>query len=143
MAFLEENLPSEAEALDRSRSSSQRPGLGPSLAAADVRQRLAGPQGTRLEFGGRNATILQQYVYQMELVAAAGLPELQPPGRRHHRRVADLVRTRRQQQKWAVPILRAEITASLDERSPEPVPTWRRCEPGQCSNPAWTATTSW
>lgn len=41
MAFLDEPVPPEAEALERSGSSSHVPGLGASLAAADVRQRVA------------------------------------------------------------------------------------------------------
>ena len=66
VAFLDEHLPPEAEALDRSRSSSDVPEW------ARRWQRLMFDNGWLVpgnppEFGGRNATILQQYVYQLEL----------------------------------------------------------------------------
>ena len=46
------------------------------------------------EFGGRNATVLQQFVHLEELCRAADLPQLQPAGRQHHCGVADFVRHR-------------------------------------------------
>ena len=66
VAFLDEHLPPEAEALDRSRSSSDVPDW------ARRWQRLMFDNGWLVpgnppEFGGRNATILQQYAYQLEL----------------------------------------------------------------------------
>ena len=68
VAFLEEHLPSEAEAgaLERPRSSSHIPGW------ARRWQRLLFDNGWLLpgnppEFGGRNASLLQQYVHLDEL----------------------------------------------------------------------------
>ena len=66
VAFLDQHLPLEAEALDRSWSSSHVPDW------ARRWQRLMFDSGWLVpgnppEFGGRNATILQQYAYQLEL----------------------------------------------------------------------------
>jgi len=117
VAFLDAHLPADAEAIERPRSSSHIPGW------ARRWQRLLFDQGWLLpgnppEFGGRNATLLEQYVYLQEL------------GRRHIYRsfnpqgvgiiAASLLTfgTREQKQRWAVPILRAEITASLGMSEP-------------------------
>jgi alkylation response protein AidB-like acyl-CoA dehydrogenase len=66
VAFLDEHLPTPDEALERSKSSSDVPEW------ARRWQRLMFDNGWLLpgyppEFGGRNATILQQYVHQEEL----------------------------------------------------------------------------
>ena len=117
VTFLDAHLPADAEAIERPRSSSHIPGW------ARRWQRLLFDQGWLLpgnpsEFGGRNATLLEQYVYLQEL------------GRRHIYRsfnpqgvgiiAASLLTfgTREQKQRWAVPILRAEITASLGMSEP-------------------------
>ena len=117
VAFLEENLPSEAEALDRSRSSSHVPDW------ARRWQRLMFDSGWLVpgnppEFGGRNATILQQYVYQMELSRRRVYQSYNPQGVGIIAASLISFGTREQQQKWAVPILRAEITASLGMSEP-------------------------
>ena len=139
VAFLDENLPSEAEALDRSWSSSHVPDW------ARRWQRLMFDNGWLVpgnppEFGGRNATILQQYVYQMELSRRRVYQTYNPQGVGIIAASLISFGTREQQQKWAVPILRAEITASLG-----------MSEPGAGSDLAslrtradrGTATTSW
>ena len=51
--------------------------------------------GNPPEFGGRNATLLQQFVHLEELSPAPDLPQLQPAGPRHHRRVDPVLRHRR------------------------------------------------
>ena len=73
VAFLDEHLPTDDEALERSRSSSHVPDW------ARRWQRLMFDNGWLLpgyppEFGGRNATILQQYVHQEELARRRRLP---------------------------------------------------------------------
>ncbi|MDT5075386.1 MAG: hypothetical protein QOJ80_23, partial [Mycobacterium sp.] len=65
VAFLDQNAPADAQALDRPRSSSHVPDW------ARRWQRLQFDNGWLVpgnppEFGGRNATILQQYVLQAE-----------------------------------------------------------------------------
>ncbi len=117
VAFLDEHLPSEAEALDRSRSSSHVPEW------ARRWQRLMFDNGWLVpgnppEFGGRNATILQQYAYQLELSRRRVYQTYNPQGVGIIAASLISYGTHEQQQKWAVPILRAEKTASLGMSEP-------------------------
>ncbi|OBG15487.1 acyl-CoA dehydrogenase [Mycolicibacterium celeriflavum] len=116
-AFLDEHLPSDAVALERSRSSSDVP------AWARDWQRLMFDNGWLLpghppEFGGRNATILQQYVHQQELARRRVYLTYNPQGVGIISASLISFGTPEQQQRWAVPILRAEITASLGMSEP-------------------------
>ncbi|BBY46489.1 acyl-CoA dehydrogenase family protein [Mycolicibacterium celeriflavum] len=116
-AFLDEHLPSDAVALERSRSSSDVP------AWARDWQRLMFDNGWLLpghppEFGGRNATILQQYVHQQELACRRVYLTYNPQGVGIISASLISFGTPEQQQRWAVPILRAEITASLGMSEP-------------------------
>jgi alkylation response protein AidB-like acyl-CoA dehydrogenase len=116
-AFLDEHLPTEADTLERPRSASHMP------AWARRWQRLLFDNGWLLpteppEFGGRNATILQHYVYLEELCRRKIYHSFNPQG-------VDIVAasllsfgTEEQKHRWAVPILRAEITASLGMSEP-------------------------
>ena len=79
VAFLDEHLPSEADALERSRSSSHIPEW------ARHWQRLMFDNGWLLpgyppEFGGRNATLRQQYVHQQELARRRAYLTFNPQG---------------------------------------------------------------
>src|SRR3982074_3696427 len=79
MAFLDTYLPSEADAFERSRSSSHIPEW------ARRWQRLMFDNGWLLpgfppEFGGRNATLLQQYVHQQELARRRAYLTFNPQG---------------------------------------------------------------
>jgi alkylation response protein AidB-like acyl-CoA dehydrogenase len=116
-AFLDENLPPEAAALERSRSSSHVPGW-----ARDW-QRLMFDNGWLLpgyppEFGGRNATLLQQYVHQQELAHRRVYLTFNPQGVGIISASLISFGTPEQQRRWAVPILRAEMTASLGMSEP-------------------------
>jgi alkylation response protein AidB-like acyl-CoA dehydrogenase len=116
-AFLDQHLPSDAAALERSRSSSDVPGW-----ARDW-QRLMFDHGWLLpgyppEFGGRNATILQQYVHQQELARRRVYLTYNPQGVGIISASLISFGTPEQQRRWAVPILRAEITASLGMSEP-------------------------
>jgi alkylation response protein AidB-like acyl-CoA dehydrogenase len=116
-AFLDEHLPPEAETLERPRSVSHMP------AWARRWQRLLFDNGWLLpaqppEFGGRNATILQQFVYLEELSRRRIFHSFNPQG-------VDIIAasllsfgTDEQKHSWAVPILKAEITASLGMSEP-------------------------
>src|SRR3954465_13557764 len=115
--FLDEHLPSEAETLERPRSVSHMPQW-----ARDW-QRLLFDNGWLLpaqppEFGGRNATVLQQYVYLAELCKRRIYHSFNPQG--VNIIAASLISfgTDEQKRRWAVPILRAEITASLGMSEP-------------------------
>jgi alkylation response protein AidB-like acyl-CoA dehydrogenase len=117
VAFLDEHLPPDAEAVERSRSSSHIPEW------ARRWQRLMFDSGWLLPgnppgFGGRNATILQQYVHQQELAHRRSYLTFNPQGVGIISASLISFGTQEQQQKWAVPILRAEITASLGMSEP-------------------------
>lgn len=117
IAFLDEHLPSDAEALDRSHSSSDVPEW------ARRWQRLMFDNGWLCpghppEFGGRNATILQQYVHQEELARRRSYLTFNPQGVGIISASLISFGTPEQQKRWAIPILRAEITASLGMSEP-------------------------
>ena len=117
VAFLDEHLPSDAEALERSHSSSDVPQW------ARRWQRLMFENGWLCpghppEFGGRNATILQQYVHQVELTRRGAYLTFNPQGVGIIAASLISFGTAEQQQKWAIPILRADITASLGMSEP-------------------------
>ncbi|HET6734109.1 acyl-CoA dehydrogenase family protein [Mycobacterium sp.] len=117
VAFLDEHLPSDTEALERSRSSSHIPQW------ARHWQRLMFDHGWLLpgyppEFGGRNATILQQYVHQEELARRRAYLTFNPQGVGIISASLISFGTPEQRRRWAVPILRAEMTASLGMSEP-------------------------
>lgn len=117
VAFLDEHLPDEAAAAERSRSTAHLPEW------ARKWQRLLFDHGWLLpanppEFGGRNAGILQLYVYREELSRRRIYHSFNPQG--VGTVVASLLTfgTDEQKRRWAVPILRAEMTASLGMSEP-------------------------
>ena len=116
-AFLDANLPSEAETTERPRSVSHMP------AWARRWQRLLFDNGWLLpgqppEFGGRNATILQQFVNLEELCNRRIYHSFNPQG--VNIVAASLISFGSDEQKhrWAVPVLRGEMTASLGMSEP-------------------------
>jgi alkylation response protein AidB-like acyl-CoA dehydrogenase len=116
-AFLDAHLPDQAETLERPRSVSHMPSW------ARRWQRLLFDNGWLLptqppQFGGRNATVLQQYVYLDELCRRRIYHSFNPQG--VNIVAASLISfgTDEQKQRWAVPVLRAEITASLGMSEP-------------------------
>ena len=80
IAFLDEHLPDEAETTERSRSTADIPEWARRGSACMFDHGWLLP-GNPPEFGGRNATILQQFVHREELSKRQDLPELQPAGR--------------------------------------------------------------
>src|SRR3984885_3492748 len=117
VAFLDEHLPREAQTFERSRSSSDIP------AWARRWQRLLFDHGWLLpgnlpEFGGRNATVLQQYVHAEELSRRRIYLSFNPQGVGIIAASILSFGTSEQKQRWAVPILRAEMTASLGMSEP-------------------------
>lgn len=117
VAFLDAHLPAEAEALERPRSSSHVPEW------ARRWQRLLFDSGWLLpgnppEFGGRNATLLQQHVYFEELGRRRIYQSFNPQGVGIIAASLLSFGTPEQKQRWAVPILRAEMTASLGMSEP-------------------------
>ncbi len=116
-AFLDDHLPSEAETLERPTSVSHMPQW-----ARDW-QRLLFDNGWLLpaqppEFGGRNATVLQQFVHLDELCRRRIYHSFNPQG--VNIVAASLISFGSDEQKhrWAVPVLRGEMTASLGMSEP-------------------------
>jgi alkylation response protein AidB-like acyl-CoA dehydrogenase len=118
VAFLYEHLPSGAEATaERSRSTSHVPEW------ARRWQRLQFDHGWLLpgnppEFGGRNAGILEQFVHREELARRRIYHSFNPQGVGIIAASLLSFGTEEQKRRWAVPILRAEITASLGMSEP-------------------------
>lgn len=116
--FLDANLPSEAEAAaERSRSTSHVPQW------ARRWQRLQFDHGWLLpgnppEFGGRNAGILEQFVHREELARRRIYHAFNPQGVGIIAASLLSFGTDEQKQRWAVPILRADLTASLGMSEP-------------------------
>jgi alkylation response protein AidB-like acyl-CoA dehydrogenase len=116
-AFLDENIPPASETLERPRSVSHMP------AWARRWQRLLFDNGWLLpsqppEFGGRNATVLQQFVYLEELSRRRIYHSFNPQGVNIVAASLLSFGSDEQKQRWAVPVLRAEITASLGMSEP-------------------------
>jgi alkylation response protein AidB-like acyl-CoA dehydrogenase len=116
-AFLDENLPPEAETAERSLSSSHVPQW------ARRWQRLLFDNGWLLpanppEFGGRGASVIEQYVHIEELSKRNIYHSFNPQGLGIVAASLLTFGTDEQKRRWAVPILRAEITASLGMSEP-------------------------
>jgi len=116
-AFLDENVPPASETSERPRSVSHMPQW------ARRWQRLLFDNGWLLpsqppEFGGRNATVLQQFVYLEELCRRRIYHSLNPQGVNIVAASLLSFGSEEQKHRWAVPILRAEITASLGMSEP-------------------------
>ncbi|MDX6741025.1 acyl-CoA dehydrogenase family protein [Actinocorallia sp. A-T 12471] len=116
-AFLDAHLPAEAEAGERPRSTAHIPDW------ARPWQRLLFDEGWLLpgnppEFGGRNASILQQYVHLAELARRRIYHSFNPQGLGIIAASLLSFGSDEQKRRWAVPILRAEITAALGMSEP-------------------------
>ncbi|OBJ51541.1 acyl-CoA dehydrogenase family protein [Mycobacterium sp. 1423905.2] len=117
VAFLEQHLPAEAAGCERPRSCSHIPDW------AGRWQRKLFDHGWLLpgnppEFGGRNASLLQQYVHLEELARRRIYLTFNPQGVGIIAASLLTFGTPEQKQRWAVPILRAEKTASLGMSEP-------------------------
>ncbi|BBY96610.1 acyl-CoA dehydrogenase family protein [Mycolicibacterium fallax] len=117
VAFLDEHLPDAAVAVQRSGSTADVPPW-----ARDW-QRVMFDAGWLVpgyppEFGGRNATILQQYVWNQELCKRRIYQSYNPQGVGIIAASLLTFGTDEQKQRWAVPILRAELTAALGMSEP-------------------------
>ncbi|MFF0224091.1 acyl-CoA dehydrogenase family protein [Streptomyces sp. NPDC004629] len=117
-AFLDARLPTEAEARERSRSSGHIPEW------ARRWQRTLFETGWLLpgqppEYGGRNATLPQQLAHLEELARRRIYHSFNPQGLGIVAASLLTFGTEEQKRRWAVPILRAEITAALGMSEPE------------------------
>ena len=116
-AFLDANLPSEAEALARPQSSSDVPEW-----AARWQRKLFDAgwllPGNPPEHGGRNATLPQQFAHREELSRRRIYHSFNPQGIGIIAASILTFGTEEQKRQWAIPILRAELTASLGMSEP-------------------------
>ncbi|WP_106402543.1 acyl-CoA dehydrogenase family protein [Actinocorallia populi] len=117
-AFLDAHLPKEAEELERPRSTAHIPEW------ARRWQRLLFEEGWLLpanppEFGGRNASLLQQYVHLEELARRRIYHSFNPQGLGIIAASLLSFGTEEQKHRWAVPVLRAEKTAALGMSEPD------------------------
>ncbi len=117
VGFLDEHLPDEAATTERPQSCSDIPQW------ARRWQRLQFDHGWLLpgnppEYGGRNATVLQQYAHQEELSKRRIYHSYNPQGVGIVAASILSFGTEDQKQRWAVPILRAEMTASVGMSEP-------------------------
>jgi alkylation response protein AidB-like acyl-CoA dehydrogenase len=117
VAFLAEHLPTEAEATERPRSSSHIPGWARQWQRLQFEHGWLVP-GNPPEFGGRNASLLQQYVHLEELSRRRIYHSFNPQGLGIIAASLLTFGSPEQKQRWAVPILRAEITGSLGMSEP-------------------------
>ena len=116
-AFLDAHLPSEAEATPRPKSSADIPEW------ARRWQRTLFDAGWLLpanppEYGGRNATLQQQFAHLAELSRRRIYHSFNPQGLGIIAASVLSFGTTEQKQRWAIPILRAEITAALGMSEP-------------------------
>ncbi|HWU05955.1 MAG TPA: acyl-CoA dehydrogenase family protein, partial [Streptomyces sp.] len=117
-AFLDARMPPQAQARERSRSSADVPGW------ARRWQRTLFDEGWLLpgqppEYGGRNATLPQQLAHLEELAHRRIYHSFNPQGLGIIAASLLTFGTKEQKRRWAVPILRAEITAALGMSEPE------------------------
>ncbi|ACC43155.1 acyl-CoA dehydrogenase family protein [Mycobacterium marinum] len=117
ISFLDRNLPDQAAGMERPRSCSHVPEW------ARRWQRLLFDNGWLIpgnppEFGGRNASLLQQYVHLQELARRRLYRSFNPQGVGIIAESLLSFGTPEQKRRWAVPILRAEMTASLGMSEP-------------------------
>jgi alkylation response protein AidB-like acyl-CoA dehydrogenase len=117
VAFLDEHVPAEVETAERSLSSSDVPDWARRWQQVQFEHGWLVP-GYPPEFGGRNATVLQQYVHLEELSRRRICQSFNTQGVGIIAASLISFGTPEQQQCWAVPILRAEITASLGMSEP-------------------------
>lgn len=115
--FLAEHLPTQAQAAERPSSTSHVPEWSRRW------QRLQFEHGWLLpgnppEFGGRNANILQQFVHREELSRRRIYHCFNPQGVGIIAASLLSFGTEEQKRRWAVPILRADKTASLGMSEP-------------------------
>ncbi|MER6957142.1 acyl-CoA dehydrogenase family protein [Streptomyces sp. NPDC000618] len=117
-AFLDDRLPTEAQARTRSRSSADVPDW-----ARDWQRTLFDHgwllPGQPPEYGGRNATLPQQLAHLEELARRRIYHSFNPQGLGIIAASLLTFGSQEQKSRWAVPILRAEITAALGMSEPE------------------------
>jgi alkylation response protein AidB-like acyl-CoA dehydrogenase len=116
--WLDEHVPDESLAVERPRSSAHIPEWARRWQRELFDAGWLVP-GNPPEFGGRNASLLEQFVHREEMGRRRIVASQNPQG-------LDIIvpsiltfGTDEQKQRWAVPVLRAEITAALGMSEPD------------------------
>lgn len=117
VAFLDEHLPPEARTGVRIGSSAYLPDWARDWQRTMFDHGWLQP-GNAPEFGGRNAGIIEQYVYFQELGNRRIAQTFNPQGVGIIAASLITFGTPEQQRRWAIPILRAEITSALGMSEP-------------------------
>ncbi|MGV0848939.1 acyl-CoA dehydrogenase family protein [Mycolicibacterium phlei] len=115
--FIDEHLPAEAQAVERSRSTSHVPEWARRWQQVQFDHGWLLP-GNPPEYGGRNAGVLQQFVHRDELARRRIYHCFNPQGVGIIAASVLTFGTEEQKRRWAIPILRAEMTASLGMSEP-------------------------
>lgn len=117
VGFLEEHLPPEAETAERSQTCSHIPEWARRWQACQFDHGWLLP-GNPPEFGGRNASVVQQYVHREELSKRRIYHSFNPQGVGIVAASILTFGSDEQKRRWAVPILRGEMTASVGMSEP-------------------------
>jgi alkylation response protein AidB-like acyl-CoA dehydrogenase len=118
VAWLEEHAPDPAQTVPRSRSSADIPPWARQWQRTMFDAGWLVP-GNPPEYGGRNASFLEQFVHAEELGRRQIYPSFNPQGLSIIVPSILAFGTEEQKQRWALPILRAEITAALGMSEPD------------------------
>ncbi|MEY2469760.1 MAG: hypothetical protein QOF21_2458, partial [Actinomycetota bacterium] len=117
-AWLDANTPPPSETTERARSSSHIPAWARKFQRAMFDAGWLLP-GNPPEYGGRNAGLMEQFVHQEVLGERRIYQSFNPQGLSIIVPSILAFGTEEQKAKWAVPIMRAEITASLGMSEPD------------------------
>src|SRR4051812_49236677 len=118
IAFLEEHLPPPTVATPQTGSSASVPEWARRWQLLQFEKGWLLP-GNPPEFGGRNAGLLQQYVHLEEMSRRRIYHSFNPQGLGIIAASILTFGTEEQKHRWAVPVLRAELTAALGMSEPE------------------------
>ncbi|MFP3899243.1 MAG: acyl-CoA dehydrogenase family protein [Acidimicrobiia bacterium] len=116
--WLEANAPHPAETTERATSSAHIPGWARRWQRTMFDAGWLVP-GNPPEYGGRNASVLEQFVHQQELHRRHIYPSFNPQGLAIIAPSILAFGTGEQKQRWAKRILRAEITGALGMSEPD------------------------
>ncbi|MEY2397657.1 MAG: hypothetical protein QOJ00_831 [Actinomycetota bacterium] len=117
-AWLDANAPSPDEAAEKSRSSAHIPEWARAWQRTMFDAGWLVP-GNSPEYGGRNASVIEQFVHLEELGRRKIYQSFNPQGLSIITPSILAFGTDEQKQKWARPVLRAEMTAALGMSEPD------------------------
>ncbi|WP_405181179.1 acyl-CoA dehydrogenase family protein [Nocardia sp. NBC_01377] len=117
VAFLDEHLPDESEATERARSTSHIPEWARRWQRLQFDNGWLAP-GYPPEFGGRDAGVIEQYVHREELARRGIHENFNPQGLGIIAASLITFGSAEQRRRWAMPILRGDMTASLGMSEP-------------------------